>query len=347
MRAVVFLLVLISLSGCDFLNRFEDKTQVILEIDSRWAGQARLDYLQDEIRNFMRSKNQRYDSLQRQNDTLRLKYKPNSQFELMASLRKEFPELIINDDLTQTETPYRYLVLRMPDKIRDEIIGMARDYNMDVIARLLNDRGIDTKFKSIGMDRIELELAENNVDQGLLNLITRYQHLALYLVSKDDASYGFTVTMADQTPLHLEHESVITGDSIIKAFAEEDRMSQQPAIAVELDDTSAEHMRTVTRANLGKKMAVLLVEYKYGEDKVQGYQDAKVLSVATIQGVFGKRFIITGLDDMQEARALADHMRAGELATPLRVVRVDGKTIPLENKVRESAKPEARTRQAQ
>ena len=94
-------------------------------------------------------------------------------------------------------------------------------------------------------------------------------------------------------------------------------------------------------------MAVLLVEYKYGEDKAQGYQDAKVLSVATIQGVFGKRFIITGLDDMQEARALADHMRAGELATPLRVVRVDGETIPFENKEQGSAKPEARTRQTQ
>ena len=46
----------------------------------------------------------------------------------------------------------------------------------------------------------------------------------------------------------------------------------------------------------------------------------EVINVATIQGVFSKRFQITGLDDGNEARTLALLLRAGALAAPIRII---------------------------
>ena len=55
-------------------------------------------------------------------------------------------------------------------------------------------------------------------------------------------------------------------------------------------------------------------------------QQVGVLSVAQIRDVFGKRFMIAGLDSLDEANNLAVFLRAGELAAPMRIVGEKAKT---------------------
>ena len=86
-------------------------------------------------------------------------------------------------------------------------------------------------------------------------------------------------------------------------------------------------------------MAVVFIEYKTetkivnGEKVRQKQKVEKVINVATIQGVFSKRFQTTGLDSPQEARNLALLLRAGALAAPVDMVeeRTVGPTLGSEN----------------
>ena len=73
-------------------------------------------------------------------------------------------------------------------------------------------------------------------------------------------------------------------------------------------------------------MAVVFIENKVETKIVDGQKVhhkekiEKVISVATIQGVFSKRFQTTGLDSPQEARNLSLLLRAGALAAPIDIV---------------------------
>jgi preprotein translocase subunit SecD len=92
---------------------------------------------------------------------------------------------------------------------------------------------------------------------------------------------------------------------------------------VRLDDVAGRNMRTVTRENLGKPMAIVLYEKGKGE----------ALSVATIQGEFGTDFQITGNFTPQETADLALLTRAGALAAPMEIIeeRTIGPSLGAEN----------------
>jgi preprotein translocase subunit SecD len=79
-------------------------------------------------------------------------------------------------------------------------------------------------------------------------------------------------------------------------------------------------MLKTTRANLKKRMAVVLIEKRRETSEVNGKKvsrevtDEQVINDATIQGIFSNNFVITGLQ-AGEARELALLLRAGSLST--------------------------------
>ena len=97
-------------------------------------------------------------------------------------------------------------------------------------------------------------------------------------------------------------------------------------LIISLNGVGAAKMAKMTQVNVGKPMAVVFIEYKVDTKVVDGQKVRhkekveKVISVATIQGVFSKRFQTTGLDSPQEARNLSLLLRAGALAAPVDIV---------------------------
>ena len=79
-----------------------------------------------------------------------------------------------------------------------------------------------------------------------------------------------------------------------------------------LDDAGgAHHAQDVTRENVGKRMAILLIEKGKGE----------VITAPVIQGeIGGGRFQITGRMSTAETNDLALLMRAGSLAAPMEII---------------------------
>jgi preprotein translocase subunit SecD len=101
--------------------------------------------------------------------------------------------------------------------------------------------------------------------------------------------------------------------------------NHQPAVSVTLDGSGAKKMFAFTQDNVGKPMAVLFRERqvvtRYEDGKpVRDHRDIQeVISIATIRGVFGKRFQTTGLES-KEAHDLALLLKAGALAAPVDII---------------------------
>ena len=89
-------------------------------------------------------------------------------------------------------------------------------------------------------------------------------------------------------------------------------------------------MLAVTRANLGQPMAVVYIEKRSEVSEVDGKKvtryvtDEKVINDATIQGVFGNAFRISGMT-AGESRDLSLLLRAGSLSVP--IYPIDERTI--------------------
>jgi preprotein translocase subunit SecD len=127
------------------------------------------------------------------------------------------------------------------------------------------------------------------------------------------------------SPVLLDKRIIVTGDQIVDASSGMDQ-DGRPAVFISLNGAGAAKMGKLTQANLGKPMAVVFIENKVDTKTVDGQKVRhkekveKVISVATIQGVFSKRFQTTGLDSPQDARNLSLLLRAGALAAPVDIV---------------------------
>ena len=107
----------------------------------------------------------------------------------------------------------------------------------------------------------------------------------------------------------LRKQIIFTGDRIIDASAGFDE-HQRPSVNIRLDSAGGRAVRSVSRDNIGKPMAMVLFEKGKGE----------VLTVATIQSELGDRFQITGQPTPQGAADLALLLRAGSLAAPMDII---------------------------
>lgn len=119
-------------------------------------------------------------------------------------------------------------------------------------------------------------------------------------------------------PTLLKREIIATGNDLVDATST--TTQDGPGVAIRLNQKAGDEMLRITQANLGKPMAVVLIEQtreKYtdpttGEQKDRYVKDRQVINEATIRGVFSNQFNITGLGQ-GEARDLALLMRSGQL----------------------------------
>ena len=124
-------------------------------------------------------------------------------------------------------------------------------------------------------------------------------------------------------PVLLKREVIVTGEQLTDATST--FQQGEPAVSVRLDARGGDEMLRTTRENLGKPMAVVFIE-RERQLREQGGQKVAVdvtredvISVATIRGVFGNQFQITGLT-AREGQELAKLLRAGALAAPVYIV---------------------------
>jgi preprotein translocase subunit SecD len=94
-----------------------------------------------------------------------------------------------------------------------------------------------------------------------------------------------------------------------------------------MDSVGGDLMNRATRNNVGRRMAVLFIEFRTETEaqEVDGeirevekrIVEKGLISLATVQSALGSSFRITGLDSIPEAAELALLLRAGALAAPM------------------------------
>jgi preprotein translocase subunit SecD len=130
-------------------------------------------------------------------------------------------------------------------------------------------------------------------------------------------------------PLLLKTRPIVTGDMVIDATPGFDQYSS-PVVNVRLNGPGGDRMLDFTSQNVGRFMAVVLIEEipevvtRNGEEVIQTHTEEKIISNATINGVFRDQFQTSGLTTF-EANDLALQIRAGALAAP--IVKIEERTI--------------------
>ncbi len=261
-----------------------------------------------------------------------------------AALRRILPDLAYSE-VPSAEGPALQMLLTPLQ------VGERQDYaiqqNLTTLRNRVNELGVsEPVVQRQGIDRIVVQLpgVQNSAEvKDILGKVATLewrlqdqQNSVSEAVQRNRAPIGSKLYENNGQPVLLKRDIIVTGDQLIDAVTA--ATDQGPGVSITLDNAGGEEMLRTTRANLGKPMGVVFIEQRREEIDIDGrkvqrdIKEEKVISVATIQGVFSNKFQITGLG-ANEARELALLMRAGALAAPLFVVeeRVVGPALGKEN----------------
>jgi preprotein translocase subunit SecD len=260
------------------------------------------------------------------------------------ALRRILPDLAYSE-VFATEGPALQLLLT-PVQVRERQ-DYAIQQNLTTLRNRVNELGVsEPVVQRQGIDRIVVQLpgVQNSAEvKDILGKVATLewrlqdqQNSVSEAVQRNRAPIGSKLYENNGQPVLLKRDIIVTGDQLIDAVTA--ATDQGPGVSITLDNAGGEEMLRTTRANLGKPMGVVFIEQRREEIDIDGrkvqrdIKEEKVISVATIQGVFSNKFQITGLG-ANEARELALLMRAGALAAPLFVVeeRVVGPALGKEN----------------
>ena len=214
----------------------------------------------------------------------------------------------------------------------------AIQQNIVTLNKRVNELGVtEPEVRQQGADRISVSLPGVTNSAEVKDILGRVATLEFRLTDVDNnlqqalangrppVGSRFDQTRDGRTTM-LKRDIIATGEQLVDASTSTGQ-DGRPAVSVRLNSQAGDRMLKVTQANLGEPMAVVLIEEMSQKvtDPITGVVADKtvkirqVISEATIQGVFGNQFQITGLGQ-GEARELALLMRSGQLGASMTAI---------------------------
>ncbi|HEX4648841.1 MAG TPA: protein translocase subunit SecD [Steroidobacteraceae bacterium] len=219
-----------------------------------------------------------------------------------------------------------------PAQIRERQ-DYAIQQNITTLRNRVNELGVSEPIvQRQGIDRINVQLPGVQNSAEVKDILGRVATLEFRLEDMQnnavEAMQTGRVPLGSKLYIHtrfgrpvlLKREVIATGDQLTNATTGQSQ--EGPAVNVRLDARAGESMLRTTKANVNKRMAVVLIEKRRETSEVGGSKvtrdvtDEEVINDATIRGVFANNFEITGLA-AGEARELALLLRSGSLSTPI------------------------------
>jgi preprotein translocase subunit SecD len=304
----------------------------LLEVDMDAAAKQAEDRYNDDIRQALRAEKIRYQSVSKDSGFIKVTLKAaEDKSKVLNLLGKDFRTLDVTEPEDQTQ-----VWLKLSEKEIRETKKNAVAQNMTTLRNRVNELGVaEPVIQQQGDNRIVVQLPGVQDTTRAKEILGTTATLEYRLVDvehdvqqavKGHVPVGSRLYYEKSgNPILLDRRIIVTGDQIVDASSGMDQ-DGRPAVFISLNGVGAQKMGKLTKDNIGKPMAVVFIEYK-AETKIVNGQKVrhkekveKVISVATIQGVFSKRFQTTGLDSPQEARNLSLLLRAGALAAPVDIV---------------------------
>ncbi|MDR0529189.1 MAG: protein translocase subunit SecD [Zoogloeaceae bacterium] len=291
----------------------------LLQVDMPGAELKRLDSLSAEIRTRLRDNNLRHAGISREDRAISLQFREREiQDKARALIAKEIP------DLALTETEGKLSASLTPDA-RVKLSEYALQQNIHTLHNRVNELGVaEPVIAQQGADRIVVQLPGVQDIAKAKDIIGRTATLEIHLVEDDpgalaSASSGILPLNTElftelfdgkEIPLLLKKQVALTGEHLTNAQPGYDD-NHQPAVHLTFDSTGARIFRDLTRENVNKRMAILLIEKGKGE----------VVTAPRIrEEISGGRVQISGRMTSAEASDIALLLRSGSLAAPMEIV---------------------------
>lgn len=242
-----------------------------------------------------------------------------------------------------------YLQLAYTELEIRNIEERALGQNLTALKNRVNELGVaEPLVQRQGANRIVVELPGIQDTAEAKRIIGKTANLEFRLEhDPGQSSFYEEFPFRDDTVgfgmARLERDAIVTGESVTDASTSFDE-NGRPQVNITLSSEGGSLMHRATRDSVGRRMAVLFIEFKgrtieetnpQGElvTRVETYSEQEVISLATVQSALGVSFRITGAGSQAEASELALLLRAGALAAPMTFVeeRTVGPSLGAEN----------------
>ncbi|MGV8990752.1 MAG: protein translocase subunit SecD [Thiobacillus sp.] len=305
----------------------------LLEVDMKAALEKSAIRYQNDFRTELRSDKIRYGRISREGKVVTVHFSTRDQRDAgINKLGTVFSELtFIPEDQADGFT----LAAHLKPEAETKVQAFALQQNITTLRNRVNELGVtEPVIQQQGASRIVVQLAGVQDTAKAKDILGRTATLEIRMVDEQadplavnqgQVPFGDEIVASREGgSIAVKKDVVLTGDSITDASPGFDNSSGQAAVHINLDGKGARIFKDVTRENVGKRMAILLIEKGRAES---------ITSPVIREEIGGGRVQITGMDSTQEAADVALLLRAGALAAPMQIIeeRTVGPSMGAEN----------------
>lgn len=305
----------------------------LLEVDMKTALEKAAIRYQNDFRTELRSAKIRYSRISREGDAVTVHFATRDQRDAAVNkLGTAFTDLAYT---TEDQAEAFTLTARLKPEAEKQVQEFALQQNITTLRNRVNELGVaEPVIQQQGANRVVVQLPGVQDTAKAKDILGRTATLEIRMVdeladplalAQGQAPFGAEIVPTREgTLIAVKKDVVLTGDSITNATPGFDNTSGQAAVHINLDGKGARIFKDVTRENVNKRMAILLIE--------KGRAEAITAPVIR-EEIGGGRVQVTGMESAQEASDVALLLRAGALAAPMQIVeeRTVGPSMGAEN----------------
>jgi preprotein translocase subunit SecD len=296
----------------------------LLQVDMKAASEQAAESNLNDFRMTLRKERISYIGASRLNEIVKLEFDNQEDREKAKKLIKvNYPDLVVNESLSGKD---KALDISMSEMGKKKIQEFALKQNLQTLHNRINELGVaEPIIQQQGLDRIVVQLPGVQDTAKAKEILGRTATLEIRLVDEDKTDIASLESAQkgnipfgddffkdrDGRPILVKKNVLLTGDRITDAGPGVDQQSGRSVVHVTLDGRGSNIFKQVTRENVGKRLAILLVEK--GQTEV-------VTAPVIQQEIGGGRVQISGMNSPQEATDISLLLRAGALAAPMQII---------------------------
>jgi len=309
----------------------------LMQVDMKAALNKAAERFVGDFRTSLRKEKIPYLGVTRENNTVTVRFNDSESLtKAKVFLGREYPTITLTE---RTSGEDKLLEASLNPQQQKEIEEFAIKQNIQTLHNRINELGVaEPIIQQQGSDRVVVQLPGVQDTTKAKEIIGRTATLEIRMVdearsdgaSLEKASRGIA-PLGDEVfkdrsgqAVIVKKNVVLTGDYITGAGPGIDSQSGRSTVNVTLDARGARIFQQVTRDNVGKRMAILLIEKGSTE----------IITAPVInEEIGGGRVQISGMANTQEATDVALLLRAGALAAPMDIIeeRTVGPSMGQEN----------------
>ena len=296
----------------------------LLQVDMQAALSKAAERFVGDFRIALRKERISYAGVSRAGQTVEVRFSDEAELiKARTLISKEYPGLTLAESSSGSEKILKASLNVVEQK---HIQDFAIKQNIQTLHNRINELGVaEPIIQQQGADRVVVQLPGVQDTAKAKEILGRTATLEIRMVDeeKNDAA-TLEKAAKGQAPLGdevykdregnailVKKNVVLTGDYITDAGPGVNNQTGQSVVSVTLDARGARIFQQVTRENVGKRMAILLIEK--GSTEV-------VTAPVINEEIGGGRVQISGMANTQEATDVSLLLRAGALAAPMDII---------------------------